>query len=67
MMMLYDLSGQSGLWERVVDHFKSTWEEKHPGDPQIQNVEVYYMMEKTLPVGVAPVEKELLWPEPPGL
>jgi hypothetical protein len=67
MMMLYDLSGQSGLWERVVDHFKSTWQEKHPGDPPIHNVEVYYMMEKTLPKGVAPVEKELLWPEPPGL
>jgi hypothetical protein len=67
MMMLYDLSGQSGLWERVVDHFKSTWQEKHPGDPPIHNVEVYYMMEKTLPKGVAPVEKELLWPEPSGL
>lgn len=67
MMMLYDFPGQAGLWERVIDHFKSNWKEKHPNHSPIHKVEVYYMMEKTLPVGVAPVEKELLWPEAPGL
>jgi len=67
MMMLYDFPGQNGLWTRVVDHFKSTWESGHSNQSPILKVEVYYMMEKTLPKGVAPVEKELLWPEPPSL
>lgn len=67
MMMLYDFPDQAQLWERVVDHFKSSRESKHPNESPIQKVEVYYMMEKTLPDGVAPVEKELLWPVSTGL
>jgi hypothetical protein len=62
MMMLYDYPSQAFLWEKVVHHFQDRHTQRHPLEAPVRQVSVYYMMEETLSEGIAPVERELLWP-----
>ena len=66
MMMLYDYPDQAHLWPLVAKWFQHRWEQAHPGQSGVRSMRVVYMMEKTLPEGVASPEKEQLWPEAPS-
>ena len=66
MMMLYDYPDQAHLWPLVAKWFQHRWDQAHPGQSGVTSMRVVYMMEKTLPEGVASPEKEQLWPEDPS-
>lgn len=62
MMRIFDYPTQAKLWAGVIKHFELRRMAGNPGAAEVQSVTVYYMLEKTLEDGTAPVEKEQLWP-----
>ena len=49
------------LWNFFTRYVTWRWHQSHGPQEQIRQLDIYYVQEETLPDGVAPPEKRLLW------
>lgn len=60
---------QMNLWDASLcrwrlpfgQYLTRSWNENHPSPQQILRFRIYFMLEVTLPNGIAPVERKLIW------